>query len=168
MRPAPDERVQNVPAIKLADRNQVECRDENPNPAGEQPRIIAPEGVTIGNWAFDPFDHPAEDQRHTIVQFSSGRIEALNADLMHSNDRDRQGQSQAGERPADGDVEHALAIGDTRALKDDGAHRSEGRDRKGNKIGKRRRHFVPSRLQIVSHLVRDKNRHHGAEIDRAI
>ena len=31
-----DQHVQDMPAVELTDRNQIECRDENPHPAGEQ------------------------------------------------------------------------------------------------------------------------------------
>jgi hypothetical protein len=39
VRPATDQRVQNVPAVELSDRHQVKRRDEDSDPAGKQPRV---------------------------------------------------------------------------------------------------------------------------------
>jgi hypothetical protein len=36
---ASDQRVQDVPAVELPDRNQIEGRDEDSDPAGKQPRV---------------------------------------------------------------------------------------------------------------------------------
>jgi hypothetical protein len=80
MRPASDERVQNVPAVELADRNQVERRDENPNPAGKQPRVQN-DVVVRGNWAEEKSSKPFQQQRVAVLRTTRSRIDQFDMRL---------------------------------------------------------------------------------------
>ena len=126
MRPPTDQRVKDVPAVELPDRHQVERGDEDADPAGEQPGIVAAEVKSRRDRALDPLDHPTEDRWNCVRQLVQSCLVRLQADLVHSDDRDRNREHQPRERPADRDIEHLFPIGDARALKDHGPHRAEG------------------------------------------
>jgi hypothetical protein len=80
MRPAPDERIQNVPAIELADRNQVECRDENPDPPGEEPGVQN-DVVVRGNCPEEKASKPFQEQRVAILSTTRSRIDQFDMRL---------------------------------------------------------------------------------------
>jgi hypothetical protein len=89
--------------------------------------------------------------------------------LRKPNQRNGNRKDQSGKWAADGDVEQAFAIGDSRFLKDDRSHGAEGRNEwKRDEKWAAGRHTVAAGLQIVPHFVREENRHHSDEIDRAV
>jgi hypothetical protein len=167
MRLASDERVQNVPAIELSDRNQVKCGDENPDPACKEPRISG-DLVVLGNRPVDEPGQPLQDQRFAVRRESRRRIRIADVRLLQADPSDGQRKHQPRERSADRNVEQTLAVGDVWLLKDHRPHRSERRDRKGDKKRQRGGDSIAPGLKKMAHFVRDENRHHRAKINRPV
>jgi hypothetical protein len=74
MRPAPDERVQNVPAVQLSDRHQVERRHEDSDPTGKQPSVLDND-VMLGDGSKVKALKPLDDQWEAIALASQSWIE---------------------------------------------------------------------------------------------
>jgi len=122
---ATDQRVENVTAVQLSDRDQVEGSDENSDPARKQPGIVVSECVARGNRPFNQMDEPAEDHRLAVNRVGRIRVEGFEAGLVQADDRDRDGQHQTRQRPTDGNVEQAFPVCDPGSLNDHRSHRAE-------------------------------------------
>ncbi|HEV3303703.1 MAG TPA: hypothetical protein VG055_28885 [Planctomycetaceae bacterium] len=162
MRPAANERVQNVAAVELPDRHQVQCGDEDSHPTSEQPGV-QDDVVILRDSSKVKLRKPLEEQGVAIARVRHRGVDIGDMRLGEANQRDWDRKDETRQRSADRNIKQALAIRHTRPLNDDSSHRSPRHDGQWNEEGQRRRHLVTPGLQIVPHFMGEKSRHHRAE-----
>ena len=155
----PGERgVENVPAIELSDRQQVEHGDEHPQPPSEGHRAQRhrsrgvrelPEQQRHNRVPERP-DPPPDRNLHSRRDRLRRRVA-----MRESNPEHGERDDETGDRSRRADVEQLPAVVQNRAESDEGTERpdSDGRRRSRKEMGRRHIHLVLARGQIVTHLV---------------
>ena len=97
-----------------------------------------------------------EDQRISHLNIRIRHHARHHAGMGHRDYQHGQRDDKSGDRPRDSDIKQRAAGTDGRAYANDRAQRSN-QSRRGNEEGKRGVHAVVAAVQVVSHLVRQKN-----------
>jgi len=144
------EGVQHVATVELADRQQIEGRREEADPAGHADRMETDRGGGISgeDETLEEIEEEAAPQADLVgVRRLPGHDGA-----RQSVDDDRECDDEPGDRSGHPDVEESAAMGDRRTDPDHGAEGSEEM-RSGKEEGERRVDPVQPAGDIVSHLV---------------
>ena len=162
------EPVGDVPAVELAQRNEVESGDEGPHPPGEcgQTEVYRrgsgkqPVPQEPGQHRFTQEERLA-DQRDIAGRRAEHDRNPLRGEVPPHQDADR--DHEPGEGTCRADVEKLPAIHDRAAYPDERAQASDGRERgrDGNEVGRRAVDGVPPGREIMSQLVHAENGEQG-------
>ncbi len=155
--------VDHVPAVELPDRQQVERGHEQPEPSGERDWMqVDRDAIRVDS------EHPAresqEQNRVAELQAAGVAVERPDVGQLEADYHRRHRQNGAGPRPGGADIEDRAARGRPRSDPDE---RAEGPDQEQRRVGRRdevrqrRVHPVAPRDDVVSHLVRQQDRHQG-------
>ena len=153
--------AQDVSAVELPDRQQVQARHEQPEPRRHEDGMLVDGRARVGSDA-PPVLRPANDQRvaeENLAGPEGGRVRQGMGDAVEQK-RDR--GEEAGERPRGADVEE-LSLPADRLL--DPNHRAESADdvQKGRRdeIRKGRRDPVSAAHRVMPELVHAEDEEQG-------
>ena len=146
--------VQHVPAVELADRQEVERGGEQPEPGGGERRVQPHRSLRTDR----------EEEGIEPVEQEAGRqadvtgVRRLRGDrgVRQPVEQDRDGGHEPGDRPGHADVEQRLPGGERRADADHGAECPE-QVRTGQKERQRGIDPVQAAGDVVPHLVGPEN-----------
>jgi primosomal protein N' (replication factor Y) len=156
-----EQRVDDVAAVELAHRHQVEGGDEEAEPAGggERPHQ---ECLALRRRSAQPLVAPLQQERLSERNEvgRARRRRRYHAGIERAEDQHRDAHHEPCERSRDADVEERLPVGDRPADADEGAERAdEAQDGHRDEVGQRRVDAVAEAGDVVAHLVRDQDRH---------
>ncbi len=154
-----EERVSDVPAIELAEREQVQRRGQQAEPRG-QPHRVHVERVAVGDRSPKQALDQREEQR--VAEHQAAAVVRQRDDLR-SGDASRQqrhGDDEPGQGPRYRDVEEGAGVRDRFAQANERAERAGERQRRGEEPRERGVHVVIAAGQVVSQLVRAEDAEH--------
>ena len=168
--PARQRRVENMPAVQLGDRQQVQHRHQHPHPARE--------GDGMDTHGRRSTEHQPLDQQRDqrVAQRNLGtaaevhgeprcsRLHRHGVTQRQSGGEHRQRDQESGDRSGHADVEQLAAIGQHRAQPDERAHGADERreHRHGNEVRGRDVQLIAARDHIVAELVAQQNGQEGS------
>src|SRR6267154_1660496 len=145
------ERVQDMPAVELPQRHQIQGGGEKPDPAGDVDRVEINRGAPAATeeQADEDFGQEASPEGDRI------RARRLTGDRGQgeSQQEDRNGDDESGDRPRNPHIEKRPACREGGAYPDDGP---EGPEREGGRNEERqgRLDAVQAAGDVMPHLVR--------------
>ena len=125
---AAEDRVDRVPAVELPEREQVQRRHEEPEPRGEEDRVLDDVHARVRRAGEDLLEELHEDrvlEDHRAFRERGGRVDPRMRDAPREEGN---GHGEPGDRSRDGHVEELALVADLLADADEGAHRSDERD----------------------------------------
>jgi len=122
--PWADQRVEDVAAVELADRHQVERRDEDAHPTGKEPGVER-QVVVFGNRPMYPSGQPLQQEGIAVLQRSFRRIDVSDGGSADADHGDGQSENKSRQWSADRDVKQFFAVGNSGTLYDHRSHRAE-------------------------------------------
>jgi competence protein ComEC len=163
---APRPGVQEMAAVELPGRKQVQAGRQLSEPGGQEHRPHE-EIRRGGGGAPAPPDQGAHQQRVAELEGRVLRLHAARAGSEHAVRQRRDQQRESGQRPRHGDVEQGPPTRDRRADADEGAEGAEQKWRR-KKVGPGGIDSVIAAGEEVSQLVRAENRQNGDGITRPV
>ena len=160
---AAEDGVDRVPAVELPERQQVQRRHEEPEPRGEEDRMLDDVHARVrraGEELLEELDEDRVLEDHGPFRERGGRIDPRVRDAPREKG---DGHGEPGDRARHGHVEELALVADLLADADEGAHRPDEGDlgRKGDEVRRRRVDAVAAAHQIVAELVRQEDGQKG-------
>ena len=150
-----DDGIENVAAIQLPDRQQIQSRRQQSGPGGPRQRMqreIVP-GDAGKNDGFEKSKEERRPEDHVALQCDSGN----DFRERQADEERREQREETRQRPGDSDVEDRALAGDLRTDLDESAERS---DQRWGRQKERQRHVdvIVFCRKEVAHLVAHQNR----------
>jgi len=161
--PSGRDRVQDVPAVQLRQRNQVERGDEQSEPAGDERRVqVNRRRLRREEAREEEVEQEARRKRQALRRQrpSRGRV-------PQAIQQDRQRHHEAGDGPGDADVEEGAARREGGADADDRPEGAEG-VRRGQKEGEGRVDPIDPAGDVMPHLVRPEDQNRPDRVGQAV
>jgi competence protein ComEC len=158
--------VEEMTAVELSDREQVQTGGQLPQPAGQEHR---PHPQVLGGGGASPAPPRQRAHQQRVSELDGGLLR-LHLPGLSGEDAVGQGgneQREAGQRPGDGDVEQRPPGRNRRADADEGSERAE-QERRGQKVGPGGFDAVRAAGEEMPQLVRAEDRQNGERVSRPV
>ena len=163
--PAAEQGVGDVPAVQLADRQQVEGGHQKPDPAGPADRV-EDELRTLRDRAEKETAQELEEKRLPEEEDILRRDERGPFGQRHADSQSRQGQRESGERAVGADIEDLPLEVQGRLDADESPEGPQER-RSGDEEGQGGPDAVAAAGQVVAELMADEDGHQEGRIEGA-
>ena len=147
-----------MPAVQLTDGQQVEATNKDRKPGGKGPGIDI-DVIVLWDVAqeVDQVLHPAQQERRT--QRQAVRLRGQGRRDHQADEKEGQGDRNAGERAGSADVKQGVAVFPRGAHADDGTHGADQTKGERDKVGQAAVEAVLARGKIVPKLVHCQDAH---------
>ena len=156
-RPARFRRIDDVPAIELPEREQVECRGEHAKPAGKDNRVHVHRRASR-HGPEHQLDAGLGEQRLAEVVKRDVRWDRDDVRKAQPQEESGHQDQEPGDRSGDADIEERRPIWERLPDANQGSQRTGQDDRHRDEIRERRVHVVLAAQQVMPHLVCAENR----------
>jgi len=166
--PGPEEGMDDMPTVQLADRKEIQGGDEHSRPSGKSQGVE--QDVDILSHA--PMRQPAQAlEQERLAQSDYFAPDSALGNHLGKQDpyiSERNRQNESGQRAGSRDVEQRTAVRNARRHANDGAERPKQGDGKGNEVRQTNGNAVSLGGEVMAEFVREQNgKQSGGEVSSA-